>query len=104
VVREMALGQYPLAEALAALGERNALPELAQVATQLRAAYVQGTPLVASLGVQAEALREQKRLRIVEQGGQSTVKMVLPITLFILPVLFVVLLVPAAVALLQLGL
>src|SRR5207237_1142525 len=90
VVREMALGQRSLPEALQALGERNAIPELTQVTGQLRAAYQQGMPLVQSLGVQAEALRERKRLRIVEEGGQATVRMLLPVALFIMPVLFVV--------------
>lgn len=103
VVREMALGQMGLAEALGGLGRRNAIPELGQLAGQLQSAYAQGIPLAQSLRVQAEALREQKRLRIVEQGGQATVRMILPVALFILPVLFVVLLVPAAVELLHLA-
>jgi tight adherence protein C len=102
-VREMALGQMSLAEALDALGERNAIPELTQVASQLRAAYQQGLPLAQSLSVQADALRERKRTRIVEQGGKAMVQMVIPVAVFILPVLFVVLLVPAAVELLHLG-
>lgn len=102
-VREMALGQRSLTEVLEALGERNGIPELSQVTAQLRAAYEGGLPLVQSLTVQAEALRERKRLRIVEQGGQATVRMVLPVAVFILPVLFVVLLVPAAVELLHLA-
>lgn len=102
VVREMALGQRSLTEALGDLGERNAIPELAQVAGQLRAALEQGIPLVHGLRVQAEALRERKRLRIVEHGGQAMVGMIVPVAVFILPVLFVVLLVPAAADLLHL--
>jgi len=102
-VREMALGQRSLTEALTALGERSGIPELTQVASQLRAAYDQGIPLVQSLTVQAEALRERKRVRIVEQGGKATVQMILPVAVFILPVLFVVLLFPAGVELLHLG-
>ncbi|HVA85556.1 MAG TPA: type II secretion system F family protein [Candidatus Saccharimonadales bacterium] len=102
-VREMALGQRSLAAALDAIAERNAIPELTQFVGRTRAAYDQGAPLVQSLTIQAEALREQKRLRIVEEGGQASVRMILPVALFILPVLFVVLLVPAAVELLHLG-
>jgi tight adherence protein C len=102
-VREMALGQLSLTEALRALGERNGIPELTQVTNQLGSAYTQGIPLVQSLTVQAEALRERKRLRIVEEGGQATVRMLLPVAVFIMPVLFVVLLVPAAVELLHLA-
>jgi len=102
-IREMALGRRTLVEALEAMGERSALPDLARLASQLRAAHDQGIPLAQTLAAQAEALREQKRLRVVEQGGKATVRMVLPVALFILPVLFVVLLIPAAVQVLSLG-
>lgn len=102
-VREMALGQRSVVEALEAVAVRNAIPELSSFVGQLRAAHEQGIPLVQTLSTQAEALREQKRLRIVEEGGKASVRMVLPVALFILPVLFVVLLVPAAVELMHLG-
>lgn len=102
-VREMALGQRSVVEALEAVAARNAIPELSSFVGQLRAAHEQGIPLVQTLSTQAEALREQKRLRIVEEGSKASVRMVLPVALFILPVLFVVLLVPAAVELMHLG-
>jgi tight adherence protein C len=101
--REMSLGQRSLVEALEAMAERNAVPELTSFASQVRAAHEQGIPLVHTLSLQAEALREQKRLRIVEEGGKATVRMILPVALFILPVLFVVLLAPAAIELMHLG-
>jgi len=102
-VREMALGQRSVVEVLEAVAVRNAIPEISSFVGQLRAAHEQGIPLVQTLSTQAEALREQKRLRIVEEGGKASVRMVLPVALFILPVLFVVLLVPAAVELMHLG-
>ncbi|MBI4496653.1 MAG: type II secretion system F family protein [Chloroflexi bacterium] len=102
-VREMALGQRSVVEALEAVAERNEVPELTSFVGQLRAAYDQGIPLVQTLSTQAESLREQKRLRILEEGGKASVRMILPVALFILPVLFVVLLVPAAVELMHLG-
>ena len=101
--RAMALGQTTMVAALDAMAERNALPELTAVAGQLRAAYEQGIPLVQTLSTQAESLREQKRLRILEEGGKSSVRMLFPVAVFILPVLFVVLLFPAAVQLMYLG-
>ena len=103
VVREMALGQRSVVEALESMAERNAVPELTTFAGQLRAAHEQGIPLVQTLSTQAEALRERKRLRIVEEGGKASVRMILPVALFILPVLFVVLLLPAAVEMVHLG-
>ena len=102
-IREMALGQRDVIEALENLAERNAVPELTSLVGQLRAAHEQGIPLVQTLSAQAEALREQKRLRIVEAGGKASVQMVLPVALFILPVLFVVLLLPASLELIHLG-
>jgi tight adherence protein C len=102
-IREMAFGQRSTVEALEAMAERNAVPELTNLVSQLRGAYEQGIPLSHALAAQAEALREQKRLRIVEEGGKASVRMILPVALFILPVLFVVLLVPAAIELMQLG-
>jgi tight adherence protein C len=101
--REMALGQRPLVDALTAMAERNAVPELSSVIDQLRAVHDQGLPLVQSLAAQAEALRERQRLRIVEEGGKASIRMVLPVALFILPVLFVVVLVPATQQLMNLG-
>lgn len=102
-VREMALGQRSVIEALEGTAARNAIPEFSSFVGQLRAAHEQGIPLVQTLSTQAEALREQKRLRIVEEGSKASVRMILPVALFILPVLFVVLLVPAALELMGLG-
>ena len=42
------------------------------------------------------------KAEIVEAGGRATVRMVIPIALFVLPVLVIVILVPAGVQLLQL--
>ena len=103
VTREVALGQRTLIEGLEAMAERNGLPELSTLVSQLRAAHDQGLPLVQTLAAQAESLREQKRLRILEAGGRASVRMLLPVALFILPVLFVVLLVPAGLQLMSLG-
>jgi tight adherence protein C len=99
----MALGQRPLVDALQALSERNAVTELTSFVDHLRAVHDQGLPLVQSLAAQAEALRDRQRLRIVEEGGKASVRMVLPVALFILPVLFVVVLVPATSQLMNLG-
>jgi tight adherence protein C len=101
--REMALGQRPLVDALTAMAERNAVADLSSVIDQLRAVHDQGLPLVQSLAAQADALRERQRLRIVEEGGKASIRMVLPVAVFILPVLFVVILVPASQQLMNLG-
>jgi tight adherence protein C len=104
VARELALGQHPnLHAALAALAERLATPEVEHVLGRMAAAYEQGLPLGQALAAHAQALREQQRLHIVEEGGKASVRMLVPVALLILPVLFVVVLVPAAAELTRLG-
>jgi tight adherence protein C len=104
VVRELALGQRrTLDEALVAMADRLGLPELDRVIGRMGAAYEQGLPLAQALAAQAQALREQQRLHVVEEGGKATVRMLLPVALLILPALFVVVLVPAAAELTRLG-
>jgi tight adherence protein C len=104
VVREMALGQRrTLQEALDAMAERLGLPELERVIGRMGASYEQGLPLGQALAAQAQTLRERQRLHIVEEGGKASVRMLLPVTVLILPALFVVVLVPAAAQLTRLG-
>lgn len=101
--RDMTLRGQTLIDSLEEMSERVGVPELTSFTSQLRAAHEQGIPLTHTLIAQAEALRERKRLRIVEEGGKASVRMLLPVALFVMPVLFVVLLVPAAVELMRLG-
>ena len=104
VARELALGQRRnLHEALVALGERLGTPEVEHVLGRMSAAYEQGLPLGQALAAHAQALREQQRLHIVEDGGKASVRMLLPVALLILPALFVVVLVPAAAEITRFG-
>ena len=101
--RQAALGESSLVAALAEMADRNDIPELTTFVSQLRASQEQGLPLVQALAAQADALREQKRVRIVEEGGKSSIKMAVPIALFVLPTLFVILLVPAGLQIMRLS-
>jgi tight adherence protein C len=104
MVRELALGQCPtLHAALAAMAERLGTAEVDHVLGRMSAAYEQGLPLGQALAAHAQSLRERQQLHIVEEGGKATVRMLLPVALLILPALFVVVLVPAAVELTHLG-
>ena len=97
VQRELSLGQRYLVPALEVMAARNNIPELDTVVGHIAASSTLGLSLVDTLRTEAASLRERKRLRIVEEGGKGTIRMVLPVAVFILPVLFVVLLAPAAV-------
>ncbi|MDP9350305.1 MAG: type II secretion system F family protein [Chloroflexota bacterium] len=101
-VTEMRFG-VPLSEVLETMAGRNNVPELTLFVRQLRSAMELGTPLAEALAAQAEALREQRRTLLLRQGGRATIRMVVPVALFILPVFVAVLLVPAVVQVLQLG-
>jgi tight adherence protein C len=56
-----------------------------------------GTSLGQALKVYADALRTRRRLRAEAAVGKAGIKMLFPIVLFILPVLFVITLVPGVV-------
>jgi tight adherence protein C len=101
-LREVAIGQRTLFEALSAIGARNGVPELSLFVSQLASAQDQGLPLVRTLAEQAEMLREGKRTRLLEQGGKLSEQMVLPVILFIFPAIYIVLLVPAGMSFTQL--
>jgi tight adherence protein C len=60
-----------------------------------------GTSLSQALKVYADALRMRRRLRAEAMVAKAGVKMLFPIVLFILPVLFVVTLVPGLLSVLH---
>jgi tight adherence protein C len=103
VVTELGIGRWrSLQDALEGLDRRNGVPELSALIGQLRAANQQGVPVGQVLAAQADSLRDRRKAALVAAGGRATVRMVIPIGIFILPVLVVVVLVPAAIQLLQL--
>jgi tight adherence protein C len=103
VTRDVRLGRRTLVEAFDAVAEHTVIPELGRLVGHLRTAHVQGLSMSESLAAQADATREQKRLWILETGGKATITMLLPVAVCILPVLFIIVLVPAGVELLHLG-
>jgi tight adherence protein C len=60
-----------------------------------------GTSLAQALKVYADALRTRRRLRAEASVAKAGIKMLFPIVLFILPVLFVVTLVPGMLSVLK---
>src|SRR5947207_2470040 len=57
-----------------------------------------GTSLGQALKVYADALRTRRRLRVEAAVGKAGIKMLFPIVVFILPVLFVITLVPGLIS------
>ena len=60
-----------------------------------------GTSLAQALKVYADALRTRRRLAAEAAVGKAGIKMLFPIVIFILPVLFIITLVPGLLSVLQ---
>lgn len=103
IVRDAGLGLTTHARGLRDLAEREDLAELVAVADAWQSSIEQGLPLGQSMLTLAETVRERKRVRMLEEGGKSTIRMLFPVALFIFPVFLVVLLYPAGMELLGLG-
>jgi len=102
-VREMSLGEKSAVDALGEAAARSGVPEFAGFAGSLRSALLQGTQLGDTLRVQAEAVRERRRVRLIEEGGRATAKMLIPVGFLILPAYFLVILFPAAMQIMGLA-
>jgi tight adherence protein C len=82
-------------QALEALVERTQSPGLGELASAVILADELGTPLARTLRGQAAALRAEQRLRAEELARKAPVKLLFPIVLCIMPVLFIVIIGPA---------
>lgn len=99
-LREMELGVSRRA-ALEHLRDRLGVPDVSGLVASLVQADVLGTPIGHVLHTQATEQRRRRRAQVREQAGKLPVKMLVPLTVFILPALFVVVLGPAAMDIAQ---
>ena len=81
--------------ALRQLSQRVDLEDLYDLVSMLVQADRFGTSLAASLRIQSEVMRTRRMQRAEEIAARIPVKMLLPLVLFIFPVLLIVLLGPA---------
>ncbi|MDQ6675374.1 MAG: type II secretion system F family protein [Chloroflexota bacterium] len=96
-------GAVSLVEALEELDARNQVAELSGLVSALRSAYQHGARAGMLVSAHADALRAAERARLVERGGQAMTRMVLPVGIFMLPVMAAVMIVPAIVQFAGLG-
>jgi tight adherence protein C len=80
---------------------RTGVEDIKSLAAMIIQSEKFGTSLAQALKVYADALRTRRRLRAEAAVGKAGIKMIFPIVLFILPVLFVVTLVPALISVMQ---
>jgi tight adherence protein C len=77
------------------LVRRTGIEDIKSLAAMIVQSEKFGTSLAQALKIYADALRTRRRLRAEAAIGKAGIKMLLPMVIFILPVLFVVTLVPA---------
>jgi tight adherence protein C len=97
LLQEMELG-LPRREALQNLKRRTEVHELSNFVLILVQADALGMPIGRVLRTQAVEMRLKRRQWAREKAARLPVKILLPLTLFILPALFVVILGPAAMS------
>jgi tight adherence protein C len=85
----------PRSEALTNLAARTAVPEMKSLVAVVTQAEKFGTSIAKALRTQADSLRIKRRLRAEERAQKTSVKLMLPLILFIFPAMFIVLLGPA---------
>lgn len=99
-LKEMELG-VARREALTNLRARNDVPELSNFITALVQADALGMPIGRVLHTQAVELRNRRRQWAREKAAKLPVKILFPLVLFIFPAILVVILGPAAAAIVK---
>ena len=80
---------------------RTGIEDIKSLAAMIVQSEKFGTSLAQALKVYADALRTRRRLRAEAAVGKAGIKMLFPIVVFILPVLFVITLVPGMLSVLK---
>ncbi len=88
-------------EALRRMSERTGVSEVSSLVAMMIQTDRFGTSIAHTLRVQATALRTKRRQRAEEAAAKTAIKLVFPLVLFIFPALFVVILGPAVLQVLE---
>ena len=100
VLQEMQIG-LGRGAALRALGERTHVPELKGFVGAMVQADALGIPIANVLRVQSNEIRTKRRQRAEEQAQKVAVKILIPLIFCILPCLFIAVLGPAAIGIME---
>lgn len=100
VVREMSLGKTR-AQAFQSLSDRMAIDSMTNFASSIVQSTQMGIPIRNILKSQAESVRNARVAAVKQKAAKATIKMLLPMVGFIFPVLFIILLGPAALNLMD---
>ncbi|HEY7473044.1 MAG TPA: type II secretion system F family protein [Gemmatimonadota bacterium] len=88
-------------EALRNFAERTDLPDVRSLVAMLVQTDRFGTSIARSLRLHAETMRAKRRQRAEEAAAKTQIKLVFPLVLFIFPAMFVVILGPALLHIIQ---
>lgn len=88
-------------QALKNMAERVDLDLIKEITTTLIQSDEQGTPIAATLKVLSEEFLKKRVLRVEEKAARLPVLLAVPLVLFILPSLFIVLMTPAIIQVLE---
>jgi tight adherence protein C len=99
-LREVSLGR-PRLEALDEMGRNSGVEDLHNFMQAVIQSEQFGTGIGKILRIQADEMRRKRRQRAQERGAQATLKMMLPMVGCIFPTLWIVLLGPAVLILMQ---
>lgn len=91
----------PLRDALRDLADRIGLEEARSLAVLFRQSEELGSSLVNALRVYSEEMRDQRILRAEEQANSLPVRLMLPLGLFVFPVVMMIVMLPAIVRMLS---
>jgi tight adherence protein C len=89
----------PRAEALRNLYNRTGVDDVKSLVTTLVQTDRFGTSIAQALRVHSDSLRTERRQRAEEQAAKTTIKMVPPLVVFVLPSIIIVTLGPAIISL-----
>ena len=96
VNREMVAGK-PRQEALRALSERTGVEDVKSLVAMLIQTEKLGTSLAQSLRVHSDSLRMRRRQKAEEAAAKTTIKLVFPLVFLMFPALFIVILGPGII-------
>jgi tight adherence protein C len=97
---EMHVGKTRI-EALRSLATRTGVDDIQALVSTLIQTDRFGTSVAQSMRVHSDELRTKRRQRAEEMAAKTTIKMIIPLVLFIFPALFVVILGPAVITMMH---
>lgn len=100
LLQEMQLG-VGRTQAMRAMAERTSLKDLKSFCLAMVQADSLGIPIGRVLRVQSSEMRTKRRQRAEEKAQQVPVRIMIPLVLFILPCLFLIVIGPAALSMMQ---